>query len=116
MVDSYSLTDEILSTLEAAPASRYVYSALSYFAPRHGGELPGTWFVAALAEAGVDASAVRQTLFRMERTGALTSRREGRVKLSAATATTRAIVEAGTEKLLGAELPPWDGEWTIAQF
>ncbi len=64
-----------------------------------------------LAEGGCDEAAVRQTLYRMERSGELTGRRDGREKLYAPTRYARAEIEAGTGKIFGAP-EPWDGRWT----
>lgn len=94
------------------PISYYVYSSFAYFGAVRGGELPGRWFVAALAEAEFGEAAVRQTLYRMERSGELTSRREGREKLYAPSGYARAEIVAGSEKIFrGPE--PWDGRWSI---
>lgn len=95
-----------------APVSQYVYSSLAFFGARRGGELPGRWFVVALAEVGCAEEAVRQTLWRMEDAGELTARREGREKLYAPTGPARGEIAAGTEKIF-AEPEPWDGAWTI---
>ena len=69
--------DVKLSIVES-PVSYTVYSSLSFFGPHVEGELPGTWFVAALGQVGHEAAAVRQTLWRMERSGELHGRSEGR--------------------------------------
>ena len=95
-----------------APVGYYVYSSLAYFGSIRGGELPGRWFVTALAEAGCDEAAIRQTLYRMERSGELTARREGREKLYAPTGYARGEITAGTEKIFG-DKEAWDGRWTI---
>lgn len=94
------------------PVSHYVYSSLAFFGSVRGGELPGRWFVETLAEAGCDEAAVRQTLYRMECSGELTGRREGREKLYAPSGYARAEIVAGTEKIFHAP-EPWDGRWTI---
>lgn len=94
------------------PVSHYVYSSLAYFGTARGGELPGRWFVEALAVVGCDEDAVRQTLYRMEHSGELTSRREGRVKYYAPSGYASGEISAGTEKIFGAP-EPWDGRWTL---
>lgn len=94
------------------PVSNYVYSSLAYFGAAAGGELPGRWFVEALAEVGCDEAAIRQTLYRMERAGELTSHREGREKLYAATGYARGEIAAGSDKIFRAP-EPWDGRWTV---
>lgn len=94
------------------PVSRYVYSSLAFFGSERGGELPGRWFVTALAEVGCGEEAVRQTLWRMERSGELSARREGREKIYAPTGWAAGEIAAGTEKIF-AELESWDGAWTL---
>jgi phenylacetic acid degradation operon negative regulatory protein len=100
------------SPILAAPVSYFVYSSISFFGSRRGGELPGLWFVAALAEVGCDEAAVRKTLHRMERSAELTSRRDGREKLYAPTAYAQGEITAGTDKIFR-EPEPWDGSWTM---
>jgi|GEM_PF-2428348 len=95
-----------------APVSNFVYSSLSFFGTVRGGELPGLWFVNALAEVGCDEAAVRRTLYRMEHSGELTSRREGREKFYAPTGYAQGEIVAGTEKIFSPP-PPWDGRWTV---
>jgi phenylacetic acid degradation operon negative regulatory protein len=95
-----------------APVSNYVYSSFSYFGSARGGELPGRWFVAALAEVGCDEAAVRQTLYRMERSGELLTRREGREKLYRPTGYAQGEITAGTGKIFDPPAP-WDGRWTL---
>lgn len=94
------------------PVSYYVYSSFAYFATARGGELPGRWFVDALAEVGRDEAAVRQTLYRMERSGELKARRAGREKLYAPSGYALGEIAAGTEKIFRAP-EPWDGRWTV---
>lgn len=94
------------------PIQHYVYSSLAYFGAVRAGELPGLWFVEALAEVGCDEAAVRQTLYRMERSGELIGRRDGREKFYAPTRYARAEIEAGTEKIFRCP-EPWDGRWTV---
>ncbi len=94
------------------PLSHYVYSSFAFFGAVRGGELPGRWFVEGLAEAGFSEAAVRQTLYRMERSGELTSRQEGREKLYATSAYASAEIVAGSDKLFR-DPEPWDGRWTV---
>jgi len=95
-----------------APVSNFVYSSFSFFGSVRGGELPGRWFVTALAEVGCDEPAVRQTLYRMERSGELLSRREGREKLYRVTGYAQGEITAGTGKIFDPPAP-WDGHWTL---
>lgn len=105
-----------MSSLASATTSDFVYSSLSFFGARRGGALPGSWFVEALAPLGVGEPAVRQTLYRMEKSGALEARRAGRVKLYAPSPPTRAVMEAGRARMLGADESGWDGQWTVIHF
>jgi phenylacetic acid degradation operon negative regulatory protein len=105
--------NDTLSTIKTVPISYFVYSALSYFGSRRGGALPGTWFIRALGEARRDAAAVRQTLYRMEHDGELTTRKVGRVKLYAATRFATAEIDAGSAKIFAERRDDWDGNWTI---
>jgi phenylacetic acid degradation operon negative regulatory protein len=110
------MDDEILSRLRSAPISRFVYSSLGFFGSRRGGALPGSWFTRSLAPIGIEEASIRQTLWRMERSGVLVARREGRAKLYAATPTTLAIIAGGTEKMLAPEEGAWNGAWTVLHF
>lgn len=101
-----------MSTLLDAPVSNFVYSSLSFFATVRGGELPGRWFVEALAEVGCDEAAVRKTLHRMERSAELTSRRQGREKLYSPSSYAMGEITAGTDKIFR-EPEAWDGRWTV---
>ncbi len=89
-----------------------VYSTLNAYGERRGGALSGAWFVAALAPLGRTPTAVRQTLYRMERAGELAAERAGRAKLYRLTPLSRAAVSAGHDKLFAAPEPDWDGKWT----
>lgn len=101
-----------MNTLLDAPVSNFVYSSLSFFATVRGGELPGRWFVEALAEVGCDEAAVRKTLHRMEGSAELTSRRQGREKLYAPSSYAIGEITAGTEKIFR-KPDAWDGRWTV---
>jgi phenylacetic acid degradation operon negative regulatory protein len=110
------MIDAILSSLRSSPTSDFIYSSLSFFARRRGGELPGRWFVDALGSLGVDEQAVRQTLYRMEREGALLTRRTGRAKWYRASPTTQAVMDAGLARVNEPSESPWDGQWTLVHF
>jgi phenylacetic acid degradation operon negative regulatory protein len=99
-----------------APVSYSVYSAFSYFGTRRDGELPGPWLVSALGALGHETGAIRQTLYRMERSRELLSRSVGRMKLYRLTPFARAEAEAGLEKIMQDPPAEWDGQWTLVQF
>jgi phenylacetic acid degradation operon negative regulatory protein len=99
--------------LTEARTSEFVYSSMSFYATRRGGELRGPWLVAALGALGRSASSVRQTLWRMEQGGEVVARREGRVKLYRLTPLARAEVEIGTDKIFHPPEAGWDGKWTL---
>jgi phenylacetic acid degradation operon negative regulatory protein len=102
--------------LKRARASEFVYSSLGFYARRRGGELSGSWLVAALEEVGVAPATTRKTLWRMERDGELISRRAGRSKLYRATPLAWAEIEGGTDKILGRAAKAWDGRWTVVAY
>lgn len=110
------MAEEILSSVSEASTSDFVYSSLSFFGSQRGGALPGSWFVEALAPLGVSEAAIRQTLYRMEKSGALEARRAGRTKLYAPSAPTRAVLEAGRARILEVGEAEWDGQWTVVHF
>lgn len=93
-----------------------VYSSLSFYGRHRAEALPGTWFATALEPLGVAPATTRQTLWRMERDGALESTRHGRVKHYAPTPTTEAILDAGVQRILRPREVAWDGRWTLIQF
>ena len=97
-----------------APVSYSVYSALTYYGPRRGGELPGAWFVAALGLLGHGEAAIRQTLYRMEASHELIARVEGRNKFYRLTPAAAAESAAGLAKIKESDSGPWDGLWTLA--
>jgi phenylacetic acid degradation operon negative regulatory protein len=110
------MIDKILSSLKCSPTSDFIYSSMSFFGRRRGGELPGTWFVQAIGSIGIEERAIRQTLFRMERCGALLTRRAGRVKFYRPGPGTAAVLDAGIARL-NERLPvEWDGCWTLVHF
>lgn len=110
------MLQKILSSLSRAPTSDFVYSSLSFFGRKRGGVLPGRWFVDALEPLGVGEPTVRQTLYRMERSGALETSKAGRIKLYGPTPATRAVMDAGRARILETPAERWDGEWTVAHF
>lgn len=94
-----------------------MYSSFSFYASEQGGELPASWFVRALGDLGVEENAVRQTLYRMERSGALDGRREGKAKFYRASATTQTMIGVGTARMLEErDDPKWDRRWTLVRF
>lgn len=110
------MLDRIVSSLQSAPTSRFIYSSLGFFGSRRGGALSGLWFTRALVPLGIEEAAVRQTLWRMAKSGALKVRTVGRHKMYAASPSTLAVIEAGTEKMLGPTEGEWNGAWTIVHF
>ena len=108
--------DEILSTIKTYPTSHLVYSSLSAFADLNAGELPGTWFVAALGTLGHSPDAIRQTLFRLTRRQALIARQEGRSKYYRCSPSTRAEIDVGLDKIFLDPLGHWDGNWTLVHY
>jgi phenylacetic acid degradation operon negative regulatory protein len=102
-----------LSTVSRAPVSYAVFSSLSFYGRRRGGELSGSWLVQALTLLGHTVPAIRQTLFRMERTGVLLARRQGRAKFYRFAPWAQAEADAGLAKILGPAPGRWDGRWTL---
>jgi phenylacetic acid degradation operon negative regulatory protein len=96
-----------------APVSYSVYSSFSFYGARRGGELPGTWLVAALGSLGHEVAAVRQTLYRLEGSRELDSRTAGRTKFYRLTPGAMATAQAGLAKIMGEAEPEWDGRWTL---
>ena len=103
-------------TVTDAPVSYSVYSAFSFYGARRGGELPGTWLVAALSALGHEVAAIRQTLYRMEGSRELVSRSSGRRKQYRLSPYARAEAEAGLAKIMERAPLAWDGRWTLVQF
>jgi phenylacetic acid degradation operon negative regulatory protein len=108
--------EAIVSSIAGAPTSDFVYSSLSFFGRRRGGQLPGVWFVEALGALGVAEQRVRQTLYRMEHSGALLARRAGRVKWYRASPSTEAILDAGVARVAAHAEEAWDGRWTLVHY
>ena len=107
--------DVKLSIVES-PVSYTVYSSLSFFGPHVEGELPGTWFVAALGQVGHEAAAVRQTLWRMERSGELHGRSEGRQRFYRFTPLAQAEAALGLARIMDPLPAEWDGQWTMVHL
>jgi phenylacetic acid degradation operon negative regulatory protein len=93
-----------------------VYSSLSAFADLNAGELPGTWFVAALGPLGHSPEAIRQTLFRLTRKQVLIARQKGRSKYYRCSASTRAEIDVGLDKIFLDHRGHWDGNWTLVHY
>lgn len=111
-----TLARPVRAALAAARASQFVYSCMSFYASRRGGDLSGPWLVAALGALGVKPSSVRQALWRMERDGELVSRRRGRSKVYRLTPLARAEMEIGADKILEPPESGWDGRWTLVVY
>lgn len=105
-----------LSTIKRVPISYFVYSSLSFFGRQCGGELPGTWFVRAIGDAGRDPAAIRQTLYRMETEDELITRKVGRVKFYSASRYADGEIDAGLSRILGAAKRAWDRRWTFVHL
>jgi phenylacetic acid degradation operon negative regulatory protein len=105
-----------MSTVRQAAPTLLIYSLLSAYGDRRGGELPGAWLVAALDGLGHAAPAVRQTLFRMVRSHELEARRVGRANLYRLAPFARASTEAGRQKIFAAPERKWDGRWTLVHY
>jgi phenylacetic acid degradation operon negative regulatory protein len=110
------MVDDILSSIQSAKTSDFIYSSLSFMRRVYSGPLPGSWFVEALAPLGLTESAVRQTLYRMERSGALLTERSGRTKLYGPSATSRAVMNTARARMRREPEATWDGAWTIVHF
>jgi len=108
-----SLPRAVRVMLAEARTSEFVYSSMSFFATRRGGELSGPWLVEGLGALGRSTSSVRQTLWRMERDGEIVARREGRAKLYRLTPLARTEMEIGADKILRPPETGWDGRWTL---
>ena len=108
--------NEIMSSLaNHVPVSDFVYSSFGAFASRKGQELSGSWFTERLTPLGLDEPTIRTTLYRMEKSGALEARRDGRRKRYRATAPTLAVLAASRGRL-SREPSKWDGRWTVVVF
>ena len=116
MASGTDLPRGTMARLLAAPTSDFVYSSLSFLRDRFPDGIPGTWFVDALGEIGVDARAVRQTLLRMTKTGVLRAVRIGRANLYSPMPATWNILDAGRARTTEAVNDDWDEQWTIVHL
>jgi hypothetical protein len=116
MASAAGVPKGIATRLVEAPTSDFVYSSLSFMRDRFPHGIPGTWFVDALGEIGVDARAVRQTLLRMTKTGVLRAVRTGRTNTLRADAATWSILDAGRARVSEAVTDEWDEQWTIVHL
>lgn len=107
---------KILSTIKTVPLSYFVYSAFSAFGRRHDWQLPGMWFVLSMAELGREASAVRQTLYRMEQDGELATQKVGRIKRYSPSKFAASEIHVGTAKIFAPHTRQWDGAWTMVHL
>src|SRR5687767_6292602 len=101
-----------MSSIGRHPTTRAVFSCFGFYG-RHRGPLPGAWFVRCLGEFDISAATVWQTLYRMERTGELESKRAARAKLYWPTPIAWAALDAGAAKLASQRTERWDGTWTV---
>jgi phenylacetic acid degradation operon negative regulatory protein len=105
--------DGILSTITAEPPTELIYSLLSAYGRRRGGELPGAWFVAVLESLRHKPPSVRQALFRLAREGALETRKAGRITWYRLSSFGQAAIATGSDKLFTPPQSSWDGCWTL---
>jgi len=116
MASGVGLPRGIATRLLEAPTSDFIYSSLSFLRDRFPHGIPGTWFVEALGEIGVDARAVRQTLLRMTKTGVLRAVRAGRANTYTPMPATWGILDAGRARTTEAITDEWDEQWTIVHL
>jgi len=108
------VTRHLVARAAALPVAFSILSSLRFYRGRRGRGLPGTWFVELLGEIGVEADAVRQALYRLERQQVLVGRKRGRTKIYTPTASSDAAVDVGADKLLRNRAEePWDRMWTV---
>lgn len=110
------MSDDIWETVQDAPIRSLIYSCLSAYGEKRGGELPGPWFSAIFEDIGHAPSAVRLALFRMVKNSELESRKQGRVNFYRLAPFGRAGIEAGLQMLFGEPEKNWDGDWTVVHF
>jgi phenylacetic acid degradation operon negative regulatory protein len=106
----------ILSTIAAEPTMELIYSLLSAYGMRRGGELPGAWFVAVLESLRHKPASVRQALFRLARAGALETRKDGRMIWYRLSSYGQAAIATGADKLFTPPQLSWDGCWTLVFY
>lgn len=106
----------ILSTVREAQIPLLVYSTLSAYGNRRGGELPGPWFVSIFGSIGHRPPAVRQVLYRMVRNREMDVRKRGRVNFYKLSEYGSASIEAGRHMLFGEPEVEWDGYWSLVHF
>lgn len=90
-----------------------IYSAFGYYGARRAYQLPGRWLVTALGDLGFPEMTVRQALFRMVRSGELTTRMQGRNKFYRPAPEATPEVHAASDRMHRADWSRWDGQWTI---
>jgi len=105
-----------MSIITAEPPTELVYSLLSAYGRRRGGELPGAWFVTVLESLGHKPASVRQALFRLTRMGDLEARKEGRLAWYRLSKYGQAAIATGSEKLFTTPPLSWDGCWTLVFY
>ena len=110
------MSDAIWKTVQEAPIRNMVYSCLSAYGEKRGGELPGPWFSAVFEGIGHLPSAVRLALFRMVKNSELEARKAGRVNFYRLAPFGKAGIEAGNQMLFGEPERDWDGRWTVVHF
>ncbi len=110
------MSDDIWKTVQHAPIRSPIYSCLSAYGEKRGGELPGPWFSAVFEGIRHAPSAVRLALFRMVKNSELESRKQGRVNFYRLAPFGRAGIEAGLQMLFGEPEKDWDGDWTVVHF
>ncbi len=110
------MSDDIWKTVQDAPIRNLIYSCLSAYGEKRGGELPGPWFSAVFEGIGHAPSAVRLALFRMVKNSELESRKQGRVNFYRLAPFGRAGIESGLQMLFGEPEGDWDGQWTVIHF
>jgi phenylacetic acid degradation operon negative regulatory protein len=116
MATALGIPAGIAARLQGAPTTDFVYSSLSFLRACFGAEVPGTWFVAAIGDIGVDPQTMRQTLFRMVRSGVLVARQSGRVKWYRPAGATSAILDAGGARTRETVDDTWDERWTLVHL
>lgn len=110
------MSDVIWKTVQDAPIRSLIYSCLSAYGEKRGGELPGPWFSSAFEGIGHAPAAVRLALYRMVKNSELVASRRGRVNFYRLAPFGRAGIEAGLQMLFGEPEKEWDGAWTVVHF